>query len=216
MSSNRRNFLLSGPAALFAFDQFAELAEAQTPGSAKGSADVADFWSRGMGVPENRLIGGAALASRGRSSNNMGSGTNFAREPLFLYWDNDEKALMTASEIDQKKLPQSGDAKVDFRLLRMRLNGNDDKIFQSFTSGGIYLDMSQQEAASKSSDSSWITTLATPIFAALFPSKSSGKSGGASPGGESGGKSTGGGSTGGGSTGGKTYLYRKSACSDST
>jgi hypothetical protein len=105
----------------------------------------------------------------------MGSGTNFAREPLFLYWDNDDKVLMPASDIPTNKLNASGDAKVDFRLTRMRLNGDDDKVFQNYSSGGIYLDMSQQSSApaASSSSSSWITDLATPVFAALFPAKSS-------------------------------------------
>ncbi len=79
----------------------------------------------------------------------MGSGTNFAREPLFLYWDNDEKASDDADRDGPEKAAPSGDAKVDFRLMRMRLNGDDDKVFQNFTSGGIYFDMSQQQAAAQ-------------------------------------------------------------------
>jgi hypothetical protein len=161
---------------MLAFDGFAELVEAQG-GSAKPSAAVADFWANGMGVPSGKLLGGAELSSRGRSATNMGSGTNFAREPLFLYWDNDDKVLMPASDIPTNKLNASGDAKVDFRLTRMRLNGDDDKVFQNFSSGGIYLDMSQQSSApAAAASSSWITDLATPVFAALFPPKASASS----------------------------------------
>lgn len=184
MNSNRRNFLLSGPAAMLAFEGFAELAEAQG-GSARPSAAVADFWSNGMGVPAGKLLGGAELNSRG-SNKNTGTGTTFAREPLFLYWDADDKVLMPASEIPTTKLSASGDSKVDFRLTRMRLNGDDDKVFQNYSSGGIYLDMSQQSSApAAAASSSWITDLATPVFAALFPAKTS-KTGTASPAGNTG------------------------------
>jgi hypothetical protein len=58
----------------------------------------------------------------------------------------------------------------------MRLNGEDDKTFQNFTSGGIYLDMSQQSSAPAAASSSWVTDLATPVFAALFPPKASASS----------------------------------------
>ncbi|MGA2145728.1 MAG: hypothetical protein ABSH49_12290 [Bryobacteraceae bacterium] len=148
MQSDRRRFLARSATGLLGFPQFLKVAmaqsDAQTPKVAPG---VVDFWTDAMGVPPDSLWG--EVMTRGRKSNQGPSATptDYAREPLFLQYDADEKTLITADEIPNAKLMPSGDAQVQFQLSRMRLNPEDTKTFESFTSGGIYVDLQQHQFA---------------------------------------------------------------------
>ena len=192
MDANRRGFLFGAPIALFGLESLADLASVEAAADvSQSSADAADFWVRGMGVPAHLVPG--AEASRGRRPAGP-QGTNFAREPLFLHYDPDENTLLPASQIPTSKLLPAGDAKVDFQLVRMRLNADDTKVFENYQSGGIYWDMQQQGAAAAAPSSPpdfW--SQASVVISAMFPG-AGGKGGGA--------KGGGGGDKGGGSKGG--------------
>lgn len=191
MNENRRAFLLGGPAVFFGLEQLTECALAQADrGGAVISPEVTDFWKRGMGVPSDMLVGGGSSRAR-RPAAGPGGG-DFAREPLFLHYDADDKVLIPATEIPLEKLSASGDVKVDFQMVRLRLNADDNREFQNFSSGGIYLDFQQSQTtsspANSSSGSEVLVTLASSIFSAIFPNGNGG----------SGADGTGGGTKGGG------------------
>jgi hypothetical protein len=76
------------------------------------------------------------------------------------------------------------DAKLDFQLVRMRLNPADHQQFSNYTSGGIYLDFQQGQPQSMFGE---LVSLATTSFSAIFPGAKSGAGG--SSGSKSGGKS---------------------------
>jgi hypothetical protein len=92
---------------------------------------------------------------------------------------------MPADQIPSQKMHPFTDAKLDFQLVRMRLNPTDHKQFENFTSGGIYLDFQQGQPQSVYGE---MVSLATTTFSAIFPgaksgasaSKSGGKSGSSS------------------------------------
>jgi hypothetical protein len=101
--------------------------------------------------------------------------SNLAREPLFLLYDPDEGSLMPADQIPSAKMHPFTDAKMDFQLVRMRLNPADHKQFENFTSGGIYLDFQQGQPQSFFGE---MLSLATTSFSAIFPGpKSAAKAG---------------------------------------
>ncbi|MGA3096274.1 MAG: hypothetical protein ABSF25_07460 [Bryobacteraceae bacterium] len=193
MKTHRRGFLVGTPLAALGLAQFGEKAFSQAS-NAGAPPDVVDFWVRDMGVPAHMVLGGET--TRGRQPAGPQT-SNLAREPLFLHYDPDEGSLMPADQIPGAKMHPFTDAKLDFQLVRMRLNPADHKQFENFTSGGIYLDFQQGQPQSVFGE---MLSLATTTFSAIFPGPKSGASG--SKGGtKSGGKSASGNSGSGASTG---------------
>jgi hypothetical protein len=162
MKTNRRGFFFGTPLAAFALAQFDEEAFSQTS-NAGAPPDVVDFWVRDMGVPAHMVLGGET--TRGRQPAGP-QASNLAREPLFLHYDPDEGSLMPADQIPSAKMHPFTDAKLDFQLVRMRLNPADHKQFENFTSGGIYLDFQQGQPQSFFGE---MLSLATTNFSAIFP-----------------------------------------------
>ncbi|HUI79986.1 MAG TPA: hypothetical protein VLY24_18795 [Bryobacteraceae bacterium] len=174
MKLDRRDLLLSGPAAFLGF-QMVEALRAQTPNAAPVDPDVVNFWVRGMGVPANNILGGER--TRGRQPGPAVS--DYGREPLFLHHDPDSNTLITTDQIPAEKLVASGSTDVTFQLLRMRLNDADDTRFKDYSSGGIYVDL--QQSAASTGPLQDIENLASSLFSAIFPQAgSSGKSSGKS------------------------------------
>jgi hypothetical protein len=170
MKTNRRGFLFETPLAAFALAQFDEESFSQTS-NAGAPPDVVDFWVRDMGVPAHMVLGGET--TRGRQPAGPQT-SNLAREPLFLHYDPEEGSLMPADQIPSAKMHPFTDAKMDFQLVRMRLNPADHKQFENFTSGGIYLDFQQGQPQSIFGE---MISLATTSFSAIFPGAKSGSSG---------------------------------------
>jgi hypothetical protein len=181
MKTNRRGFLMGTPLAALALAQFDEEAFSQTS-NAGAPQDVVDFWVDHMGVPPNMLLGGET--TRGRRPQAGPQTSNLAREPLFLHYDPDEGSLLPADQIPSAKMHPFTDAKLDFQLVRMRLNPEDHKQFENYTSGGIYLDFQQGQPQSFFGE---MLSLATTSFSAIFPGAKSAASG--SSGSKSGSKS---------------------------
>jgi len=190
MKTNRRGFLLGSPLAAFALAQFDEEAFSQTS-SADTPSDVVNFWVDHMGVPPNMVLGGER--TRGRRPNGPET-SNLAREPLFLHYDPDEGSLMPADQIPSAKMHPFSDARMDFQLVRMRLNPADHQQFSNYTSGGIYLDFQQGQPQSIFGE---LVSLATTSFSAIFPGA---KSGGSGSGGSKSGSKNGSSSSGGGAS----------------
>jgi hypothetical protein len=190
MKTNRRGFLLGSPLAAFALAQFDEEAFSQTS-SADTPSDVVNFWVDHMGVPPNMVLGGER--TRGRRPNGPET-SNLAREPLFLHYDPDEGSLMPADQIPSAKMHPFSDARMDFQLVRMRLNPADHQQFSNYTSGGIYLDFQQGQPQSIFGE---MVSLATTSFSAIFPGA---KSGGSGSGGSKSGSKNGSSSSGGGAS----------------
>ncbi|HEV3331642.1 MAG TPA: hypothetical protein VG096_11710 [Bryobacteraceae bacterium] len=186
MKLDRRDLLLSGPAAFLGF-QLAESLRAQAQNAAPVDNDVVNFWVRGMGVPANTIVGGER--TRGRQTGPTVS--DYGREPLFLHHDPDTDSLITTDQIPTQKLLPAGATDVSFQLVRMRLNAADDQKFKDYSSGGIYVDL-QQAPAPQTSVLQDVETLASSVFSAIFPQGGAKSSGGKS----GGGKSSGGGKTG--------------------
>ena len=191
MKVDRRELLMSGPAALFGF-QFAQLLEAQAQSGAAIDPNVANFWVHGMGVPANTILGGER--TRGRQASGP-SVSDYGREPLFLHHDPDSGGLITTDEIPPEKLTASGATNVTFQMVRMRLNTDDDVKFRNYSSGGIYVDM-QQTTPPSGGVMQDVENIATQVFSAIFPAggksgASSGKDGGKDSGGSSGKKGKG-------------------------
>jgi hypothetical protein len=159
------------PLAAFALAQFDEEAFSQTS-NADAPSDVVDFWVRDMGVPAHMVLGGET--TRGRRAQAGPQTSNLAREPLFLHYDPDEGSLMPADQIPSAKMHPFTDAKMDFQLVRMRLNPDDHKQFENFTSGGIYLDFQQGQPQSIFGE---LVSLATTSFSAIFPGAKTAASG---------------------------------------
>ena len=186
MKTNRRGFLMGTPLAAFALAQFDEEAFSQTS-NAGAPPDVVDFWVDHMGVPAHMVLG--AETTRGRRAQAGPETSNLAREPLFLHYDPDEGSLIPADQIPSAKMHPFTDAKMDFQLVRMRLNPADHQQFSNYTSGGIYLDFQQGQPQSIFGE---LVSLATTSFSAIFPGAKSGagaSSNGAKSGSKSGGKS---------------------------
>ncbi len=180
MNTNRRGFLMGTPLAAFALAQFDEEAFSQTS-NAGAPPDVVDFWVRDMGVPAHMVLGGET--TRGRRPAAGPQTSNLAREPLFLLYDPDEGALMPADQIPSAKMHPFTDAKLDFQLVRMRLNPADHQQFENYTSGGIYLDFQQGQPQSIFGE---MVSLATTSFSAIFPGAKTGAKSGSKSGAKSG------------------------------
>ncbi len=180
MSFNRRNFILEAQAAILGLGCLNESAFAQTmPSDGKISADVVDFWVHRMGLSADAVIGGSK--TRGRQP-----AGELAREPLLLYYDPDDNALITADQVPLKKLAEASDTDLQFQLRRMRLNADDDKQFRNYSSGGIYVDFQQ----SATQTPSMLESLASALFSSISPRdpKGAGKGGPGSGSGGSNGK----------------------------
>jgi hypothetical protein len=185
IEADRRRFLLGAPLAILGLDSIAQLSQAQTSGSTAVSQDVVDYWVRHMGVPPSALPGGEAAAARvSRGAGDLGG---LAREPFFFHVDDDDKVLIPAEEVDDKKLLATGDAKVELQLARLRLNTADQAVFGKFNTGGIYIDLQQSQ---KNTDPA--NALATSFFSALMPGLAAvrGAEKGSSKSGKSSGKSS--------------------------
>ena len=170
MQSDRRRFLAASATGLFGFEQFLELAMAQTGTDApKFAPGVVDFWTDVMGISPDSLLGGAATRGRKTSQGPSATATDYAREPLFLQYDADEKTLITSDQIPNSKLMASGDSQVQFQLSRMRLNPDDTKTFHSYTSGGIYVDLQQHPFTQPQGFFGTLQSLATSAFSAVQP-----------------------------------------------
>ena len=122
-----------------------------------------------MGVPAHMVLGGET--TRGRQPAGPQT-SNLAREPLFLHYDPEEGSLMPADQIPSAKMHPFTDAKMDFQLVRMRLNPADHQQFENYTSGGIYLDFQQGQPQSIFGE---MVSLATTTFSAIFPGAKSGR-----------------------------------------
>jgi hypothetical protein len=183
MKTNRRQFFVGTPLAAFALAQFDEEAFSQTS-NASAPPDVVDFWVRDMGVPAHMILGGET--TRGRQPAGPQT-SNLAREPLFIHYDPDEGSMMPADQIPTAKMHPFTDAKLDFQLVRMRLNPADHKQFENYTSGGIYLDFQQGQPQSFFGE---LVSLATTNFSAIFPGPKS-AAGGSKSGAKSGSSSSG-------------------------
>jgi hypothetical protein len=177
------------PLAALGLAQFGEEAFSQAS-DAGAPQDVVDFWVRDMGVPAHMVLGGET--TRGRQPAGPQT-SNLAREPLFLLYDPDEGALIPADQIPTQKMHPFTDAKMDFQLVRMRLNPADHKQFENFTSGGIYLDFQQGQPQSVFGE---MVSMATTTFSAIFPGPRGG-SGGSKSGAKSSKSGSGSGSSGG-------------------
>jgi hypothetical protein len=180
MKTNRRGFLLGTPLAAFGLAQFDEEAFAQASDAGAPPADVVDFWVRSMGVPAHMVLG--SETTRGRAPAGPET-SNLGREPLFIHYDPDEGSLMTADQIPTAKMHPFTDAKVDFQLVRMRLNPADHHQFENYTSGAIYLDFQQAQPQSIFGN---MVSMATTTFSAIFPgpkpaAKAGAKTGAAAP-----------------------------------
>ena len=81
---------------------------------------------------------------------------------------------MTADQIPTSKMHPFTDAKVDFQLVRMRLNPADHHQFENYTSGAIYLDFQQGQPQSVFGE---LVSMATTTFSAIFPGPKSGGGG---------------------------------------
>jgi len=180
MKTNRRGFLMGTPLAAFALAQFDEEAFSQTS-NAGAPPDVVDFWVDHMGVPAKMILG--AEVTRGRKVETGPQTSNLAREPLFLLYDPDEGALIPADQIPSAKMHPFTDAKMDFQLVRMRLNPSDHQQFENYTSGGIYLDFQQGQPQSIFGE---MVSLATTSFSAIFPGAKTGAKSGSKSGAKSG------------------------------
>jgi hypothetical protein len=179
MDSNRRDFFLGSSlylaGALELLNLTPEEAFAQSPPSqSQLTADRAalDFWTRGMGLPPSAIP--SAEATRG---GNSGFEEDFGREPIFLHYDEDAKALITVDQIDQKKLMPSGDAQVDMQLQRLRMSEQDHAQYTKYTSGAIYLEMQQKAAAAAAgaSGEDRFIQLASTAFSAFTAGTGKGK-----------------------------------------
>jgi len=167
MKTDRRGFLFGTPLAALGLAGFGGEAFSQTA-DAGAPADVVDFWVRDMGVPAHMVLGGQS--TRGRQAAGP-EASNLAREPLFLHYDPDEGTLMPADQIPSARMHPFTDAKLDFQLVRMRLNPDDHHHFENFTSGGIYLDFQQTQPQSMFGE---MISLATTTFSAIFPGPKTG------------------------------------------
>ena len=170
MKFDRRDMILSGPAAFFGL-QLAEALEAQTQSGAPVDQKVVNFWVRGMGVPANTIHG--AEVTRGRQPSGPAV-SDYGREPLFLHHDPNQNALITTDQITPDKLAASGNTTVTFQLRRMRLNQDDDQKFKDYASGGIYVELAQATSTSVMGD---VESLASSVFSAIFPKSGKGGAG---------------------------------------
>jgi hypothetical protein len=164
--SGRRAFLMQGSAGLLALQQLPSLLDAQS-GKARGLApDVLDFWVNRVGVPPNLILGdgeGARGSSGELDMKNVKFEAGYGSEPLFLHVDEAEGRLLPAEEIPADKLLPDGDALIELKMGRMRLNSQDQVRFDKFNTTGIYLDVEQQRPPAES-----FSSLGWSMIGAMF------------------------------------------------
>ena len=117
-----------------------------------GTARQPESLSNPTGLGQNKGTGLSELSNRQPiiEESAISSGVvGFGREPVFFHLDEDQHALIPASEVPTKMLHPSGDTIVELRLNRLRLSPGDAQQFERFASGGIYLDMQQQQQQAK-------------------------------------------------------------------
>jgi|SRR5579872_1219307 len=148
-----------------------------------GSGRQPESLSSRTGLGQNKGTGLSELSNRQaiieESATNAGV-AGFGREPMFFQLDEDQHALISGSEVPTKTLHPSGDTIVELRLNRLRLSPGDAQQFERFASGGIYLDMQQQQQQAKTTaaQSPAGMPLASTILGAFFSpggSKTAGK-----------------------------------------
>ena len=140
--------------------------------------------SNPIGLGQSRDSGLTELSNKQpmiESSATSAGVVGFGREPMFFHLDEDQHELISASEVPTQKLHPSGDTIVELQLNRLRLSPGDAEQFQRFASGGIYLDMQQQQLPTKApaAQAAASMPLASTILGAFFaPSGGSGKTSG--------------------------------------
>jgi len=156
--TNRRRFLAAAPASLLGFPYFAGTAFAQPNADNSGyDNDIASFWATSMAVPADQL-GGTVVINRDANA----PPATFEREPFLFYYDAKAHELVPATDV--KPTLKSGDAQVSMTVSRYRLNKDDQATFGRYESGGMYLDVQQQQSTSQE-----IMSLASSMFTAIFP-----------------------------------------------
>lgn len=164
MDTDRRDFLLGAPLGLLGLELWNGLSSAQDAGAAQTDPGVVEFWVKQMGVAPHKIPGGEEAASGAASRSLTPKNAGYGREPLFYYLDEKAGKLVPAKEIDDKNLMPAGDTKIEWSMQQLRLNGEDQKQFAHYSSGGFYLDFQQHE-----SNTETLTSLASSMFTAIFP-----------------------------------------------
>ncbi len=146
-----------------------------------GASRQPESLSNRTGLGQNQNTGLSELGNRQpiieASATNAGV-VGFAREPVFFHLDDDQHALISASEVPTKMLHPSGDTIVELQLNRLRLSPGDAQQFERFASGGIYLDMQQQQqqpAKAPAAQAATSMPLASTILGAFFSPGGGGK-----------------------------------------
>ncbi len=145
-----------------------------------GSSRQPESLSNRTGLGQKQDTGLSELGNRQpiieASATNAGV-VGFGREPVFFHLDDDQHALISASEVPTKMLHPSGDTIVELQLNRLRLSPGDAQQFERFASGGIYLDMQQQQQPAKAPSAQAATSmpLASTILGAFFSPGGKGK-----------------------------------------
>jgi len=145
-----------------------------------GASRQPESLSNRTGLGQNQGTGLSELGNRQpiieASATNAGV-VGFGREPVFFHLDDDQHALISASEVPTKMLHPSGDTIVELQLNRLRLSPGDAQQFERFASGGIYLDMQQQQQSAKATAAQAATSmpLASTILGAFFSPGGGGK-----------------------------------------
>lgn len=138
-----------------------------------GSSRQPESLSNRTGLGQSQSTGASELGNRQpiieASATNAGV-VGFGREPMFFHLDDDQHALISASEVPTKMLHPSGDTILELQLNRLRLSPGDAQQFERFASGGIYLDMQQQQQPAKTPAAQAATSmpLASTILGAFF------------------------------------------------
>src|SRR5579871_5363454 len=160
--TNRRSFLAAAPASLLGLPQFANRAFAQaSSGDAGYDNEIVSFWASHMAVPPDQL-GGDPVVMRGAAP------PSFEREPYLFYYDEKAKSLVPATDV--KPTLKTGDAQLNMSVARYRLNSDDQAVFSRYASGGMYLDVQQQQSSGQH-----FMDMASSVFSAIFPQVMGGK-----------------------------------------
>src|SRR5215470_2910715 len=105
---DRRSFVMGSTAGALGLGALAPLMYPQA-GAAPMHPEVLDFWIKRVGVPEE-LVTGSAIKRRANEVVNIKGGmSDYGSEPLFLYVDEQENALIPAQELRGNQLLPYGD-----------------------------------------------------------------------------------------------------------
>jgi hypothetical protein len=69
--------------------------------------------------------------------------TDFGREPVFVYFNEEERTLVAASEIDPQTLIQTGDVQLEIMFQRLRFGTGDSGLLHGLAHGAIYMEIIQ-------------------------------------------------------------------------